>query len=173
MAITQSTQRVIQVAATGTRGQAGGTNGNFNSRLDDSKIVEAAVEYAFIDLVIPADQAQGSTVELWEFPPGTMIFPELCSVIVSDDVSSGAVTVDVGDVVDVDRYCDGASIASTGEVSFITPAFPDAYFNRYEMVQTNITSTNTTLVILTFATLAATVETGGIRVKLAYKVLQP
>ncbi len=81
--------------------------------------------------------------------------------------------MDVGDAVDVDRYCDGANIAAAGEVSFITPAFPDAYTNRYEMVRTNVTATNTTLVILTFATLAATVEVGAVRVVLAYKCLQP
>ncbi len=167
MAITQSTQRVIQVSAGGTYATTGGTNGDFNQRLDDSKTVEAPVEYAFIDLVIPADQAQASVVELWEFPIGAVIYPELSSVIVSDDISSGAVTVDIGDATDPDRYCDGANIASTGEVSFITPAFPAGYTTRHEMTAT------TRLVKLTFATLAATVEAGAIRVKIAYKALQP
>lgn len=167
MAITQSTQRVAQVAAGGTYATTGGTNGNFNDRLDDSRIVEAALNVSFLDLPIAADQAQGSVVEIWEFPIGAIIFPELCSVIVSDDVSSGAVTVDIGDATDPDRYCDGANIAAAGEVTFITPAFPDGYTNRHEMTAT------TRLVKLTFATLAATVEAGAIRVKIAWKALQP
>jgi hypothetical protein len=167
MAITQSTQRVIQVAAGGTYATTGGTNGNFNSRLDDSKLVEAPLEITYIDLTIPADQTQGSVIELWALPIGAVIFVEECKIIVSDDVSSGAVTIDIGDAVDADRYCDGANCASTGEITFISAAFPDAYTNRHEVTEA------TRLIKLTFATLAATIEAGQIRVKLAWKALQP
>lgn len=161
MAITQSTQYAAQVAAATS----------FNSRIDDARTISGPVQYAYIDLVFPADQAALSVVDLIELPPGSIVIPEQSSIIVSNDITSGACTVDIGDVVDVDRYCDGADIAATGTVQFLAPAYPDAFTNRYSVLDTGVTSTTTTLIKLTFATLTATVEVGAIRVILAYKCL--
>lgn len=160
-ATTQSTQRIAQVAAAG----------NFASRIDDSRQVSGALQYALIDVPITADNAAADVLELIELPPGAIVYPELSRIIVTDDMSSGAVTIDIGDIVDPDRYCDGANCAAVGTVEFIAPAIPDGYTNRHAVVDTNVASTATNLILLTFATLAATVEVGQFRVILAYKTL--
>ena len=158
---TQSTQRIAQVAA----------GLSVANRLNDARQVGGEIQYALIDIPITADNVQGDAIELWEFAPGTIIYPELSKFYVSDDMSSGAVTVDIGDAVDVDRYCDGANLASVGAVEFLAPAVPDAYTNRHKMVNTGVASTTTTLVKATFATLGATVEAGAFRAIIAYKNL--
>ena len=90
---------------------------------------------------------------------------EFNKIIVTDDMSSGAVTIDIGDADDADRYCDGADCASTGVVDFLTSAFPDGFTNPYRIAGDN------NLIIATFATMAATIEAGAFSVILAYRVL--
>jgi hypothetical protein len=158
---TQSTQRIAQVAAAT----------DFSDRTDDKRAVSGAIQYAFIDVPVTADNVATDVIDLYEFPVGTIIYPELCEVITTDDMSSGTVTVDIGDAVDVDRYCDGVVNSAVGQIRFITPAIPDGYTNRHKMVNTGVATTTTTLVKLTFAALGATVEAGVMRIVLAYKCL--
>ena len=158
---TLSVQRAAQIAAAA----------NFTARIDDKRKIEGCIQYAFIDVVVDALNVANDVIDLIELPPGAIIYPELSYIIVSDDMSSGAVTIDIGDIVDPDRYCDGANCAATGKQEFITSAFPDAYNNRHELKDTGAAATSTTLILLTFATLAATVEAGALRVVLAFKSL--
>lgn len=161
MAITQSTQRVAQVAAAK----------DFGDRLNDKRQVSGEVQFAYIDLVIPADQAALSVVELYELPEGMIVIPEQSFAYISDDITSGAATLNIGDAVDADRYAVGINVASVGRVEFMSGTLPDAYTNRHRTVNTGVASTTTTLIKLTFATLTATVEAGAIRIVLAYKSL--
>jgi hypothetical protein len=160
-ATTQSTQRIAQVAAAL----------NFSDRLDDKRQIEGDIQYAFIDVPITADNAAADVIDLVELPAGAILYPELSFIVVTDDMSSGAVTIDIGDAVDADRYCDGANCASVGTVQFLAPAIPAAYTTRHKLVDTGAAATTTTLIKLTFATLGATVEVGQFRVVLAYKSL--
>lgn len=153
---TQSTQYAAQVAA----------QANFSARINDSRQIDGPLEYAFLDFVITTDNVQGDVLALVELPPGVIVIPEFSKVFVTDDMSSGAVTLDIGDAVDVDRYADGINAASVGVVEFFqASAIPDGYTNRHEITE------ETKIVTLTFATLAATIEAGGGRVALAYKSL--
>lgn len=161
MATTQSTQYAAQVAAAA----------NFASRIDDKRQLEGAVQYAYIDVPIAADNAALDVISLIELPAGAMVIPEQSFIQVTDDMSSGVVTIDIGDAVNPDRYCDGANCASTGTIQFISAAIPEAYTTRHECVDTGVAATTTTLVTATFATLGATVEVGQFRVVLAYKCL--
>jgi hypothetical protein len=160
-ATTQSTQRIAQVGAATS----------FAKRLDDARQISGPVQYAFIDVPIAPENVQGNVIDLLELPPGAIVIPELSFINVTDDMSSGAVSVDIGDAVDVDRYCDGANLAAVGTVQFLAPALPAAYTTRHECVDTGTAATTTTLVKLTFAILGATVEVGALRVVLAYKSL--
>lgn len=155
MAITQSVQYAAQVAATA----------NVSKRINDSRQVDGPVEYSYIDLAIPADQAALSVVTLVELPIDVIVIPELSFIVVTDDITSGAATVDIGDSANPDRYCDGANIASVGTVQFLAPAIPEGYGTRHR------TTDVTRFITLTFATLTATVEAGEFRVVLAYKSL--
>ncbi len=157
----QSTQRTAQVAAATS----------FASRLDDSRQVSGELQYALIDVTVAASWAANDIVELVELPAGAIIYPELSRIIVTDDMSSGAVTIDIGDIVDPDRYCDGANCAAVGTVEFLAPAIPAAYTTRHPVLETGNASTATNLILLTFASLGATVEAGQFRVILAYKTL--
>lgn len=160
-ATTQSTQRIAQVAAAL----------NFADRIDDKRQIEGEVQYAFIDVPLTTDNAAEDVIELIELPPGAIPIPELSHFQVTDDATSGALTGDVGDIVDPDRYCDGANLASTGRVEFMAPAVPDGYTNRHKVVNTGAAATSTNLILLTLATFTATIEAGVLRVVLAYKSL--
>lgn len=160
-ATTQSTQRAAQVAAAA----------DFNDRTDDSRDVSGAIQYAFIDVATTADNAADDVIDLYELPAGAMVIPEKSFIQVTDDMTSGVCTFDIGDAADADRYCDGADVASTGEVKFLSAAIPAAYSTRLKVAKTGTASTNTALVQLTIATMGATIEAGAFRVVLAYKTL--
>lgn len=166
---TQSTERVAQVAAGGSYATTGGTNGDFTSRIDDSRKVEAPMQLAIFNVPITADNVATDVIDVWEFPLGTIIYPQLCWIIVTDDMTSGAMTIDVGDGVDPDRYADGLNAASVTNpgVNFLTPAFPDGFTNPHEMIAT------TKLLKVTLATFAATIEAGSFQLVIAYKLLAP
>lgn len=159
---TQSVQYAAEVAAA--------ANFASTSRLD-KRHTEGCIQYAFIDVVIDALNVATNVIDLVELPPGAIIYPELSFIVVTDDATSGALTIDIGDVVDVDRYCDGANCAATGTVQFLAPAIPDGYTNRHQLVDTDVTATTTTLIKMTLATFTATIEAGALRVVLAYKCL--
>lgn len=163
MPTTQSTQRAAQVAAA--------ANYASSSRIDDARQTQGAVQFAYLDVPIAADNAALEVIDLIELPEGAMVIPEQSFIQVTDDATSGALTIDIGDAVDPDRYCDGANCASTGRVEFTSAAIPDGYTNRHECVKTGVTTTTTTLIKLTLATFTATIEAGQLRVVLAYKCL--
>jgi len=161
MATTQSTQYAAQVAAAVS----------FASRIDDKRSIEGCLQYAYIDVPIAADNAALDVIDLIELPAGAIVIPEQSFIQVTDDCTSGALTIDIGDAVNADRYCDGAVCSATGTVQFISAAIPEAYTTRHECVNTGTASTTTTLVQATLATFTATIEAGAFRVVLAYKCL--
>lgn len=157
-ATTQSTEYAAQVAATA----------NFADRIDDNRNIGGSVQFARIEVPLTADNAADDVITLIELPEGAVVIPELSKVIVSDDVSSGAVTVDIGDSEDADRYADGINLASVGTVDFtsvVSATVPDALHNRHKVNE------DTKLVTMTLVTYAATVEAGEFIVILAYKCL--
>lgn len=160
-ATTQSVEYAAQVAA----------ESDFNDRLDDSKRVSGAVQTARVKVVTTADNAANDVISLLKLPEGAMIVPELCQIVVTDDMTSGACTIDIGDDTDPDRYCDGANCAAVGAVNFLTPAIPDAFGSPYEVEAEDSSGNDTRVIKAKFASLAATIEAGEFWVILAYKTL--
>lgn len=158
---TQSTQYAAQVAGAA----------NYASVTLGKREVDGPVLFAFVDVAVSADNVATDVIDLIELPAGAIVIPELSKIIVTDDMTSGALTIDIGDAVDADRYCDGANCASVGTVECISAAYPDAYTTRHQCVNTGVASTTTTLIKATLATFTATIEAGAFRVVLAYKCL--
>lgn len=154
---TQSVQYAAQVAAAV----------KFGDRLNDKRQIEGTPQTALIKVVVDALNVATDVITLLELPPGSVVLPELSKIIMTDDATSGALTIDIGDVVDPDRYCDGANCAATGVVDFLTPAFPAGFGTRHS----TDAATSTTLVTATLATFGATIEAGEFYVLLAYKSL--
>jgi hypothetical protein len=157
---TQSVQYAAQVAATS----------NFASRINDKRQIEGSICTALVKVVIDGSNVATDVITLLELPPGAIILPERCKIIVTDDMTSGALTIHVGDVVDSDRYCISANCAAPGVIDFIAAtatAFPAGFGTRH---QTDA-ATATTLVTCTLATLTATIEAGEFYVSFAYKTL--
>lgn len=154
---TQSVQYAAQVAAAV----------KFGDRLNDKRQIEGTVQTALVKVVVDALNVATDVITLLELPPGSVVLPELSKIIMTDDATSGALTIDIGDVVDPDRYCDGANCAATGVVDFLTPAFPAGFGTRHY----TDAATSTTLVTATLATFGATIEAGEFYVLLAYKSL--
>lgn len=154
---TQSEERALQVAGA-----------NFNDRIDDKRIIEGAVQYARLVVPLTIDNAANDVIDLIELPRGATVLPELSRVIVTDDATSGALTLDIGDASDPDRYADGIDAATPGIVEFCSVAsatVPAALHNRHKVNDT------TKLVKLTLASFTATIEAGELVVILAYKSL--
>ena len=154
---TQSVQYAAQVAAAV----------KFGDRLNDKRQIEGTPQTALIKVVVDALNVATDVITLLELPPGSVVLPELSKIIMTDDATSGALTIDIGDVVDPDRYCDGANCAATGVVDFLTPAFPAGFGTRHY----TDAATSTTLVTATLATFGATIEAGEFYVLLAYTSL--
>jgi len=144
---------------------------NYNLAIDDSRQVDGPVQTSYLDVATTTDNAQGDVIDLIELPPGAIVIPEQCKVFVTDDMSSGAVTFNIGDILDPDRYAVGINCAAVGTVEFISGTLPDGYTNRHKVVDTGDPTTSTNVIKLTLATLAAVVEAGAFRVLLAWKAL--
>ena len=157
MAATQSTQYAAMLAAEGNYQNASSTEGTQ---------VSGSVHFARVDVVTEADNAASDVITLLELPPGAIVLPELCKIIVTDDMTSGACTIDIGDAADPDRYADGANCAAVGVVDFLTSAIPAGFTTRYP-----IPAGDNQLITATFATLAATIEAGAFSVIIGYKTL--
>jgi hypothetical protein len=157
---TQSTQYAAQLAAAG----------NFTSRIDDARQIQGAVHYATIVVPLTTDNVANDVISLLKLPPGAIVLPELSRVLVTDDATSGALTLDIGDVVDPDRYADGINAASVGIIEFcsvLSGTVPAALKTRHKVDAAAATD----LVTLTLATFGATIEAGELVVVLAYKTL--
>lgn len=155
-ATTQSTQyAAMATAAT-----------NFAATTVDGRLVDQVVKFARVDVVTTADNAANDVISLIKLPPGAIVLPELSSVIVTDDMTSGAMTIDIGDETDVDRYADGLNVASVGVVDFLTPAIPAGFTTRYE-----IPGGDDQIITAKIITMGATIEAGAFSVILAYKSL--
>jgi hypothetical protein len=161
---TQSVQRAAQVAA----------GASFASRIDDKRQIEGPVQYARCKMVFDGSNVATDVIDLLELPAGAIVMPELSKLIVTDDMTSGALTIHVGDIVDPDRYCISANCAAPGVIEFIAAAataFPAALGTPHSVVKTRDAATDTSLIKVTLATFAATIEAGEVYVLLAYKSL--
>jgi hypothetical protein len=157
-ATTQSAERILQVAA----------ETSFADRIDDKRKIEGAVQYVTVKVPLTTDNAQSDVIELIELPVGAILLPELSKVLVTDDATSGALTLDIGDSSDADRYADGVNCASAGTVDFtsvVSTTVPAGLHTRHEVTST------TRLVTLTLATFTATIEAGELIVVIAFKSL--
>ncbi len=154
---TQSAERILQVAA-----EAGG------ARINDARKVEMETQFLSVKVPITTDNAALDVIELFELPENAVVFPELSFVLVTDDATSGALTLDIGDATDPDRYADGINAATAGKIEFTSVAsttVPSALHTKYK------TTGTTNLVTLTLATFTATIEAGEIIVVIGYKNL--
>lgn len=154
---TQSAERILQVAA-----EAG------SARINDARRVEMEIQFATVKVPLTTDNAALDVIELIELPENAVVFPELSKVIVTDDATSGALTLDVGDATDPDRYADGINAASAGIIDFCSVAsttVPSALHTKYK------TTGTTNLVTVTLATFTATIEAGELIFVIAYKNL--
>lgn len=159
-ATTQSAERILQVAA----------QSDFSVRVNDGRRLEGDVQTVTVKVPLTTDNAALNVIELIELPDNAIVFPELSFVIVTDDATSGALTLDIGDSVDPDRYADGINAASAGKIEFTSVAsttVPDGLHNRYKVVKAD----GTNLIKLTLATFTATIEAGEIIVVIAFKSL--
>lgn len=153
---TQSIQYAIQAAS------------GFANRLDDKRQIEGAVQTARLRVPLTTDNEASDVIDLVELPLGAIVLPELSRVIVTDDATSGALTLDIGDSVDPDRYADGINAASTGIIEFcsvVSGTAPAALHAQHKVTET------TRLIKLTLASFTATIEAGELFVVLAYKSL--
>lgn len=155
---TQSNEYALQVAAAAS----------FNDRLDDDRLIGGNLKFATVKVVVDALNVATDVITLVELPTGAIVLPELSKVIVTDDCTSGALTLDIGDATDVDRYADGINAAAAGEIAFTSVAsttVPAGLHTRHKLTET------TNILKLTLATFTATIEAGEIIVVIAYKTL--
>jgi hypothetical protein len=161
---TQSVQYAAQVAAASS----------FASRIDDSRQISGEIQYATIKTVFDGSNVATDVITLLELPAGSIVLPELSKLIVTDDMTSGALTIHIGDIADNDRYCVSANCAAPGVIDFIAAGattFPAGLGTRTPVVKSAVAGSNTSLVLMTLATFTATIEAGEVYVVIAYKCL--
>lgn len=132
------------------------------SRLE-SKNVEFTVKYKKASYTSIATQAANDTIKLCIIPAGCRIVPEL-SFIRRDGAAADALTIDVGDADDADRYADGFNAAAAGSQAFTTPAVPDGAINPY-------TLTADTVIVAKIATITTPAADVEIEFLIAYEDL--
>jgi hypothetical protein len=144
----------------------------FGDRIDDARTIEGSFQTATIKVVMDAANVATDVITLIQLPPGAIVLPQLSRVVVTDDMNDGAMTIDIGDIVDPDRYADGVDVAATGIKEFLTSAIAaDGFVNPLKVAATGVSTTDTSLITCTIATEAGTMEAGTFYVVLAYKNL--
>lgn len=86
-----------------------------------------------VEFACGASVAANDTFQLIDLPPGAVLVPEMCKWSVSGDPGT-TLTMDCGDALDPDRYCDGANLgalSAAGVVEFTAPALPAAVLTPY------------------------------------------
>jgi hypothetical protein len=116
--------------------------------------------------------ANNDVVSLLKLPAGSFVLPELSQILVTDDITSGALTVNIGDILDADRYGVAVDIAAPGVKPFIAAGatvFPAGLAARLKVDDTGVPATDTSLVTMTMG--GITTEAGSLTVLLAFKTL--
>ena len=129
----------------------------------ESKNVEFTVKYKKASYTSIATQAANDTINLCILPAGCRVIPEL-SYIRRDGAAAAALTIDVGDASDADRYSDGFNAAAAGSQAFTTPAVPDGAINPY-------TLTADTVIVAKIATITTPAADVEIEFLIAYEDL--
>ena len=129
----------------------------------ESKNVEFTVKYRKASYTSIATQAANDTINLCILPAGCRVIPEL-SYIRRDGAAAAALTIDVGDADDADRYSDGFKSAAVGSQAFTTPAVPDGAINPY-------TLTADTVIVAKIATITTPAAGVEIEFLIAYEDL--
>lgn len=160
-ATTQSVTYAAQVAAAT----------NYASTTLDKRDIGGAVQYARIDLTLTTDDVAGTVINALRLPDGARVIPSLSSIVVNDAFGATALTVDIGDIVDPDRYADGVNVLALGKKEFIDgTTIPDGETNPIEVENTGDSTTDTSLITFKIAT-STTPAAGTCIVNLAYKCL--
>lgn len=129
----------------------------------ESKNVEFTVKYKKASYTSIATQAANDTINLCILPAGCRVIPEL-SYIRRDGAAAAALTIDVGDASDADRYSDGFNAAAAGSQNLTTPAVPDGAINPY-------TLTADTVIVAKIATITTPAANVEIEFLIAYEDL--
>lgn len=129
----------------------------------ESKNVEFTVKYKKASYTSIATQAANDTINLCILPAGCRVIPEL-SYIRRDGAAAAALTIDVGDASDADRYSDGFNAAAAGSQNLTTPAVPDGAINPY-------TLTADTVIVAKIATITTPAADVEIEFLIAYEDL--
>ena len=129
----------------------------------ESKNVEYQVKYKKARYTSIATQAANDTINLAIIPAGCVVLP-LQSFIIRDGAAAAALTIDVGDAGDADRYSDGFNAAAAGSQAFTTPAVPDGAINPY-------TLTADTVIVAKIATITTPAADVEIEFLIAYEDL--
>lgn len=160
---TQSTEYAAQLAAAD----------KFSARINDSRNTGGYVQFASI--IVPFDgtpMATNDVINLIRLPAGAFVMPELSSIIVTGDITTGALQVYVGDILNFSRYSLTVDVADRGVKPFIAAAatnFPDGLATRRKVDDTGVPATDTSLIQMTMG--GATTSPGSLTVLLAYKCL--
>ena len=131
----------------------------------ESKDVEFTVKYKKASYTSIATQAANDTINLAIIPAGCIVLPSLSFIRRNGAaVSAGALTIDVGDASDADRYSDGLDAAAAGVSLFTAPAVPDGAINPY-------TLTADTVIVAKIATIGTAAAGIAIEFLIAYQDL--
>lgn len=144
---------------------------NFASISLEKRDIDGPVKIAAIDIDLTADDIAGTVIKAIQLPPGAIVFPAQSSIVVDDAFGATALTVDIGDIVDPDRYADGVDVLALGKKEFVhTTIVPDAVLNPLKVDATGVAATDTSIVTFKIAT-STTPAVGHCTVYLAYKCL--
>jgi hypothetical protein len=142
---------------------------NVAYRIDDGRKTGANPQYAEIVVDVDPLNVAGDVIKLFELPAGSYVLPALSKIVVSSDITSGTLLVNVGDAGDSARFCIGANCSNVGMVDFLTPnPNPMGLLTHVDAVKSATPALNTALVTATLATLTQTVTGGRFVVILAY-----
>ena len=118
--------------------------------------------YATAILTLAGTEAAADTIQLFDLPAGAVIVPQLSHATCDADPGT-ALSLDVGDAGDVDRYANDIVLSSGGQVAFTSGTMPAAVGTPYQpTAQTRIYAT-----VVTATAVNATVK---VAFTIAYRV---
>lgn len=103
----------------------GSGGANISNNIIPGDDIAGLVLYATAIYTLAGTEAAADTIELVDIPADAVIVPQLSHVTASTDPGS-ALVLDIGDKDDADRYADGITLSTGGQVAFTSGTMPVA-----------------------------------------------
>lgn len=116
-------------------------------------LAPSAIRFIPIEYTLAGTEAANDTINLFRAQVGSTLIPSLCRITCEDPGT--ALTIDIGDAGDSDRYLDGAALTTAHDLTFGALASVTATAAQYRPVKITDANKDIVATVMTATSLTA------------------